>query len=305
MKTPRVLVWLSSLIAVLALVAAGIGLFWQDGGDTFSFTTLRGENAQIYGQGIYRYDTLFAGAGNRGTDAVTLFLGIPLLVISTLLYRRGSLKGALLLTGALTWFLYVGASYALGAVAYNDLFLVYVALFSASLFAFGLAFTSIDLWDLRSRFSARMPRRGPAIFMFASSLLTLGVWLIEPVTSLIQGGPPEHLGPYTTLFTNALDMAIIVPATFLAGVLILRGESLGYLIAFPLLILEAMLAPMITAQTVSQVRAGVSFTTGEIVGPIAGFAILALLAIWVIVILLRNISDSASSHVVDSYTQGS
>jgi hypothetical protein len=149
-----------------------------------------------------------------------------------------------------------------------------------------------------------MPRRGPAIFMFASSLLTLGVWLIEPVTSLIQGGPPEHLGPYTTLFTNALDMAIIVPATFLAGVLILRGDSLGYLIAFPLLVLEAMLAPMITAQTVSQVRAGVSFTTGEIVGPIAGFAILALLAVWVIVILLRNISDSAPPHVVDSSTQG-
>jgi hypothetical protein len=57
---------------------------------------------------------------------------------------------------------------------------------------------------------------------------------------------------------------------------------------------------MITAQTVSQVQAGVSFTTGEIVGPIAGFAILALLAIWVIVILLRNISDSAPLQAVDS-----
>jgi hypothetical protein len=51
----------------------------------------------------------------------------------------------LVLTGALTWFLYVGASYALGAVAYNNLFLIYVALFSASLFAFVLALTSIDI----------------------------------------------------------------------------------------------------------------------------------------------------------------
>jgi hypothetical protein len=73
--------------------------------------------------------------------------------------------------GTLSYFLYVYASYVLGAVAYNELFLLYVALFSASLYAFVLAFTSIDPQALGSRFSARMPRRGPAIFMFASGLV--------------------------------------------------------------------------------------------------------------------------------------
>jgi hypothetical protein len=194
---------------LLALITAGVGLFWQDGGGSSSFTTLRGQTVETYGRGLYRYDTLFVGAGNRGTDTVTLFLGIPLLVLSTLLYRRGSLRGGLVLTGALTWFLYVGASYALGAVAYNNLFLIYVALFSASLFAFVLALTSIDIQALPSYFASRMPRRGPAIFMFASGLLTLFVWLIEPITALIQGRPPEHFGPYSTLFTNGVDVSII------------------------------------------------------------------------------------------------
>jgi hypothetical protein len=290
-KTSNTVVWLSSLIALLALIAAGVGLFWQDGGGSFSFTTSRGQTVEMYGQGLYRYDTLFVGAGNRGTDAVTLLLGIPLLVLSTLLYRRGSLRGGLVLTGALTWFLYVGSSYALGTVAYNDLFLLYVVLFSASLIAFVLAITSIDIQALSSYFSSRMPRRGPAVFMFVSGLLTLWVWLIEPITALIQGKPPEHLGPYTTLFTNAVDMAIIVPAAFVAGTLILRHSPLGYLIAVPLLVLEAMLAPLIVAQTVSQVQAGVSFTPGEMVGPIAGFTVLGLLAIWFFVAVLRSISD--------------
>ena len=280
---------------MLALIAAGVGLFWQDGGGSSSFTTLRGQTVETYGRGLYRYDTLFVGAGNRGTDTVTLFLGIPLLVLSTLLYRRGSLRGGLVLTGALTWFLYVGASYALGAVAYNNLFLIYVALFSASLFAFVLALTSIDIQALPSYFSSRMPRRGPAIFMFASGLLTLFVWLIEPITALIQGRPPEHLGPYSTLFTNAVDLSIIVPTAFVAGGLILRRNPLGYLMAIPLLVLEAMLAPLIVAQSVSQVQAGVSFTPGEMVGPIAGFAVLGLLAIWIIVAILRNISELATS----------
>ena len=51
-------------------------------------------------------------------------------------------------------------------------------------------------------------------------------------------------------------------------------------------------APMIVAQTVSQLRAGVTFPPGQVVGPIGGFATIAVVAIWVIVVLLRNVSDS-------------
>jgi hypothetical protein len=126
------------------------------------------------------------------------------------------------------------------------------------------------------------------------------VWLIEPTIALIQGRPPEHLGPYSTLFTNAVDMAIIVPAAFVAGGLILGRNPVGYLIAIPLLVLEAMLAPLIVAQTVSQVQAGVSFTPGEMVGPIAGFVVLGLLAFWFIVAILRNISEFARSRATHS-----
>jgi hypothetical protein len=69
------------------------------------------------------------------------------------------------------------------------------------------------------------------------------------------------------------------------------GNPFGYLIAFSMLILEVLLAPMIAAQTVSQLSAGISFTPGEIIGPMIGFVILAVLALWVLAILLRNISD--------------
>jgi hypothetical protein len=53
MKTSKIVIWLSSMIVVLALVAAAIGLFYQDGGSAFSFTTLQGQIVQIYGQGLY------------------------------------------------------------------------------------------------------------------------------------------------------------------------------------------------------------------------------------------------------------
>src|SRR5512135_1848840 len=141
MKPSRIVIWLIWLIAVLALVAAGIGLFYQDGGHAFSFTTLHGQSVQIYGQGLYRYDIPLTAVGYRAADAVALVLALPLLIISLLLYRRGQLRGGLLLTGVLAYFLYTYGSMAVGA-AYNPLFLVYVVLCSASLFAFVLTLVS-------------------------------------------------------------------------------------------------------------------------------------------------------------------
>ncbi|CAN5854184.1 hypothetical protein BH23GEM7_BH23GEM7_18200 [soil metagenome] len=293
MRVSRTVVWLAALVAVLALVVAGIGLFWQDGAGAFTFTTVRGESVEVYGRGVYRYDSLFAGAGHRGTDLVSLVLGIPLLVLATLLYRRGSIRGGLLLSGALTYFLYVYATLSLG-VAYNDLFIGYVAIFSASLFAFVLSFRAIQ--PLGSRFSERLPRRGIAAFLFAAGLLTLAVWLEAPVRSLLGREPPTLLAGYTTLVTHALDLAIIVPAVFLAGVLLLRRDARGYLIAFPLLVLIVMLVPVITAQTVSQLRAGISLTAAEVIGPIGGFLVLGTIAMWIVARLLLDVGRPAAEQ---------
>jgi len=291
MERSAAVVCLAVLIGVLAVASAVAGLLWPGGGDPYSVTTYRGQVVEIYGRGLYRYDSLFAGAANKGSDILTLGLGIPALLLTTWHYRRGSLRGGLLLLGVLTYFGYLGASYALN-VAYNALFLAYVALFAASLWALALAFRSFDVSVLGSRLSPRVPRRSLAVFLFASGVLTLFVWLIDPLTSLIQGDAPKSLRVSTTLFTNALDMAVIVPALIIAGVLIMRREPLGYLIAFPLLVLEISLAPMISLQTVLQVRAGVEFTPGEMVGPIAGFVVFALSALLITIALLRDVAES-------------
>jgi hypothetical protein len=282
------------LIAALAAIAAGAGLFWPGGSGSSAFTSLHGQTVQIYGEGVYRYDSVFKGSGNRGTDVVTLLVGIPLLVFSLLRSRQGSVRARLVLSGSLAWFLYVGAS-SLGAIAYNDLFVVYVALLSASLFAFIMAFASIDSAEVRFGDPDREPRLGLAVFMFVSGAFVVAVWMIGPIAGLLTGDQPTDLESYTTLFTNGLDVAVIAPSAFIAGVLVLRQEPLGHLIAVPLLVLEAMLAPLVAAMTVSQVQAGVMFTTGEIVGPIVGFAVLALLAVGFLVAILRVVDEVAAT----------
>jgi hypothetical protein len=290
-KVMPVVVWLAVLVVALAVVAAGVGCFWRAGDGPVAFTTLRGQAVQLDGRGLYRNDTVFAAAGNRGTDAVTLALGIPLLIVTAALYRRGSLRGTLLLAGAFAYFLYVYATMALHT-AYSDLFLAYVALFSASFFGLALTCASVNLRALSGCLSPKSPRRGPAAFMFASGVVTLGVWLGPLLAALIGGQPPKLLDSYSTMVTYALDLALITPLCFIAGALFARRAPLAHLIAFPLLGIVILLGPAIAAQTVSQLVAGVSFTPPEVAGPIGGFALLGGCAVWVVVALLRGIADA-------------
>lgn len=289
MRITSAVIALSVLIAILVPIATGIGLFWRAEGGPRSFTTLRGQTARIYGRGIYQYDSLFIGAGYRGQDAVALFLGVPLLVLAVFLYARGSMTGQLLLTGMLGYFLYVYASMALGA-AYNRLFLVYVLLFSASLIGFILAFASVEL-DLLAAGLAGAPQQGLGIFLIVSGLVTLVVWGAPLVDAFLRGGPPDRLDSYTTMVTYAQDLAIITPATFVSGILVFRGEPIGYLIAVPLLALIVLLSPQIVLSTVFQRSAGVPFTTGEMIGPVAGFVVLGALAAYFLFALLRGIGS--------------
>ncbi len=283
-----IIAWLTSLVALAALAVAAVGLFWNGPNGATTFTTIRGKQIELFGHGLYRHDTLFSAAGFRGTDIVTIFIGVPLLAASLTWLLRGAWRGRLLLSGMLTYTLYVYASMALGA-AFNGLFLVYVAIFSASLFALGLTLRSIDIAELERRFSARTPHRATGIFLIASGIVTTIVWLQPLLTSMLAGDPPKLLDSYTTVVTDVLDLGLITPLLFLSGIMILRRVTTGYLIAFPLIGIIVVLAPAIVAATISQLSAGVDFSPGEVVGPIAGFTILGAFAIWLLIVLLRNV----------------
>lgn len=293
MKNQPALNWLVPLIAVLTLIAAGAGLFWQGGGSSYAFTTLYDETVQIHGRGVYEHDTTFSAGASQGADFVALFIVLPLLIISFALYRRGSLRGGILLASALAYCLYYGASLGL-VVAYNNLYLVYLALFSVSFFAFVLSLTMFDLPSLPTRILPRLPRWGMAIFMFVAGIGTAFIWLSDVVNALGTNGVPEALGVNISLITYTLDVGIIAPATVLAGLLLLRRAPLGYLLTGVLTILLALVGAMVIGQTVMQLNLGVQLSTGQLIGKVGTWIIMGGIAVWLSIAFLRNLSNSAT-----------
>jgi len=291
MKQQSTLNWLIPLIAVLAVITAGVGLFSQGGDSPFLFTTIHGNTVEMYGRGIYRNDSLFVGALLRGTDAITLFVSLPLLLVGYLSYRRGSLRGSVFLLGILLYFLYIGVTYTFSAI-FNSLFLVYTALFSASLFATIIALTTFDTQYLTTKVTSGMPHRGIAIFMFVAGLGTLMLWLSELIGPLMTGQAPANLGPYTTMFTHGFDSAVITPATVIAGIFLLQRKPLGYLLAAPLLILCTSIGVTVISQTISQTLAGFVFPIGVYIGMIGSWVAMGAFAIGLAISFFRNISET-------------
>lgn len=289
----RTVLVLGALIVVLVLFVSLAGMLLDGGAGATEVRTVRGDAALLLGQGLYRHDTAFSGAGFRGTDYINVFLGVPALIASLLLYGRGSVRGGLALAGVVAYFLYVYANLALGA-AYNPLFLAYVALLSASSFALVLLTRSLGGECLGAAL-ARLPRRLPAVFFIVAGLVTSVVWLLPLVQALAAGDAPARMGTSSTPVTYALDLAFIVPACFITARLVLRRAALGYVLAAALLGIVVFLGPGFCAQTVMQVRAGVLFTPGEMLGPIGGFGLVAAAAAWVSIALLAALPANRSA----------
>lgn len=285
------LLWLVPLIALLALIGALAGLFLPGGEGPFTFTSLRGHEVEMFGRGLYQYDTLLVGAALRGTDAVTLLISLPLLVLFFWKARSGSQNAMLALLGVLFYFLYKGASLTFSA-AFNPLFLVYTALFSASLFAVIVAMTTFDLESLAKRVQPGFPHRGAALFLFVAGFGTLLIWLSEVIPPILTGDAPEIMGTYTTLFTHGFDSAVITPAAVIAGVCLLRRNPLGYLLAAPILILCTLIGAVVIGQTVVQTLVGMVFPPQIYIGMIGTWIVMGAFAIGLTVSFFRNLSES-------------
>jgi hypothetical protein len=257
-KIQPALNWLVPLIGILALIATAAGLFWPAGGQPHAFTSHRGETVTLAGHGLYRNDTVSMVAQEQANDLVTLVLGLPLLAVSAWLTRRGSFRGWLLLTGTLGFFLYTYASMSF-LTSYNGLFLVYVALFSLSLFAFILSMLSSDLKSLPGHFSERLPRRAIAGVLFAAGGFLLLAWLGMIVGSLLSGQTPP-LENTTTLVIQAMDLGLLVPLAFASGILLLRRSPWGYLLASVAVLKFLTMGTAVSAMAINMALTGLEIS---------------------------------------------
>ncbi len=293
MKHQNTLKWLIPSIFILTLFATLLGL-WPSQGTPYPLTTFRGEQVTINARGLYYWDTVSSAAQMQANDAVMLFVALPLLALSYRLSRKDSLRGRLLLTGTLGFILYTYITMCFGA-AYNSFFLIYVALFSLSLFAFLLSMMSFDVNSLPAHFSQKLPRKWIAgLLFFAAAFLSLA-WLGRIFQTFTPGAVPA-LDNTTSMFIQAMDLGIVVPVCVLSAVLLLRRSPWGYLLASVGLVKFMTLGTAVSLMGLNMARVGVPINPVELLI----FTTMALAGIATTFILLKNVMEKGMLPIEQS-----
>lgn len=291
MKISRSSVVLSLLVVVLCLFTTSVGMFLTDNGQPFETLNVYGDSVTLYGSGIYAYDSMMRAPIFRGTDAVMLFLAVPsLLMILWLRSRRWSLRLQLMLVSMLFVFVYYSMNLVFG-VMNNGMFLAYIALFSAGLFALAEALRGLTGSGLVDRIIGPLPKRGFNIFLVLTGAALTLAWIPDIITAMLSNGPLSLIEVYSTEVTYVIDIAIIGPMA-IAGIFLNKSrQDIGYVILSMLLTLCAFIGIMLPMQTVFQANAGISVPVQVMVTKVASFCLLAIFATYLEIRLLKAIQD--------------
>ncbi|MGD2146792.1 MAG: hypothetical protein PVH41_08875 [Anaerolineae bacterium] len=167
-------------------------------------------------------------------DVVSLAIGLPILLGSMWLARRGRLLGLLFWPGALLYVVFNAVVYTVGLPP-NLGFLLALGQLSLSVYAMILLVAAVDGKAVEQRLVGAVPER-----LAGGVLAGLGSIYLIRVLVMAVGGIVNQTG--ITELERALHVAdaVTAPAWILGGVLLWRREPLGYVAGTGLLFQASM-----------------------------------------------------------------
>ncbi|MBE5960515.1 MAG: hypothetical protein E7256_03870 [Lachnospiraceae bacterium] len=259
---------LAVITMILMVITTIAGILSINFTSSYDFINQYGQTVSLYGYGIYAHDSYFKAPISIGTDFCILFVLVPLFLHTYLQYRRKNDSiSELKLISVYAVAFYYAASIAFG-VTYNQLFLVYTALFSCSLFGMFMHIKNIT-WNHTMKST-----KGLTIFLVLSGLALIVAWLPDVIPTIMNKTPLPLIGVYTTEITYVLDMGIISPLCFVTLYLVTKKSPLGTMILAILLKACIIVGIMMVPQTICQVVSGVDMELPVMVTKSLSFVLL-------------------------------
>ena len=185
----------------------------------------------LFPSSIYPTDELLRSF--LANDLVNLLIGLPVLLASLWLARRGNLVGLLSWPGALLYITYNYLAYLFG-IPFGGITLLYLALALLSVWSFVALLRNVDTNSLQMRLTGTIPFRlsGWVLLLFgiAFAFRAIGI-LFQPDVDQI---------PVTEVGVLVADLAIST-LWIVGSILLLRQKSLGYASVLGLLIVGSEL----------------------------------------------------------------
>ena len=271
-------------VALLAAVAAALGVFARGDGSFVTVTSARGEVYEMATTGVYANNALQVVAEGVGWDVFTLAVAAPALLLAAFGTWRGSSRAALIATGLLGYVLYLHLEYAV-TWSFGPLFPLFVLLFAASMagvIGFGALLAAEGTGH---RFSERFPRRSWAALSIGMGGLLIVMWAGRIAEALGADAAPQLHGE-TTMTVQALDLGLVVPVSLIIAVAAWRRHPAGLAAAASFCVTFVAMAAAIAAMMISSwIVTGV-----PAIEPIVIFGVACGLGVVVSIRMLRSLA---------------
>jgi hypothetical protein len=171
------------------------------------------------------------------SDIFNLAFGLPILLGSLWLARRGALIGLLCWPGALFYVLYMYVPYMI-SVPFSILTLLYLSLVAISAYTMIHIIANIDRESVSQRLRGFVPARISAVL-----LVSLGLLIVVRQTAVILSVLTNQT-PLDILELSAwvADFMVAIPALLIVGIQLWRHRGLGYITGAGMLLGYGMLA---------------------------------------------------------------
>lgn len=262
--------------------------YWLSG--TLALVTAAAAAGTFFIPGVLRGPAVMNGSA-RGTALVVLVVAIPALLLSMRTAALGSVRALVVWLGAIAYIAYQAVLFTF-ETPFNQLFLLYVGMFSLSFWSIVVIVRQLDLESLRARFSPKLPVRGLATYALIIVVVNALAWLQNVLPGMLSSVPPSWLDG-TGTSTNAIyvqDLAFWLPLAAVAAVLLWRRRPWGFL----------AIGPILTYWVIESVGVAVDQWFGHAADPsstvvsvvmVPAFGVLALVGLIPLYIYFRHLHD--------------
>jgi hypothetical protein len=189
--------------------------------------------------GVVRGTAVMNGSA-RGTALVLLLVAVPLLVVSMVVVARGGVRPVIAWLGADAYILYNSVLF-LFITPFNQLFLLYVAMFTLSFWSLVMVLKVMDVPVFARRFSATFPVRPIAAALAVIGALNALAWLANVLPAVFSSAMPAFLAG-TGLTTNPIyvqDLSFWVPLELISAIWLWQKRPWGFVNVGALLVFGA------------------------------------------------------------------
>lgn len=237
----------------------------------------------IFMKDFYSLETPAWQAQAIAQDLVDLVIICPLLFVSAVFATRNSRIFLFIFCGTNLFLIYTFAIYCF-SINFNHFFLVYCFILGLAFYSFTYSLIRLSAAGFGKWFVTKLSRKWTGAFMIFIAVAFYGLWLKQIIPAIFHNTIPDALLE-TGLVTNpvhVLDLAIVLPGIVIAAVLLIKGKSIGIILAPVILsffvLMNISIAALVVYVSVRDTPA--DFSTAIIMGVLAAISLAFLIQIF-------------------------